>query len=459
MNAHAPQIGTSRTGPGPRVPSERSVGPLTALVAATPEQRNRAVDLLRAVAIVLVVVGHWLAVVITAQGDQVRGSSALALLAWTHPLSWLFQVMPVFFLVGGYANAASLTAHQRRGGDTGGWLFGRAVRLLRPTAVLLAVLVAVAVLARHLGADPRIVASAVWLALLPAWFLVVYLAVVLLAPVTVRAQRRGGPVALVALVLAVVAVDALRFGAGLPLVGEANYLLAWLAAHQAGVAWRDGVLPQGRSVPGVALLLGGAAAVVLLTVPGPYPVSMVAVPGEPVSNTGPPTAALLALAAAQTGAVLLAAPALDRWLRRSSAWPPVVALNARVMTVYLWHMAAVVPAAGLLLVTGLLPGPPAGSAAWFALRVPWLLVLALLLAVPVLVVGRYERPGGVPVRLGRGRGVAVVAGMLLCCLGLLASALNGADPAAPLGTSTVGLLAVAVGLLAIWSSRRGVPDR
>ena len=71
----------------------------------------------------------------------------------------------------------------------------------------------------------------------------------------------------------------------------------------------------------------------------------IAVPGEPVSNTGPPTAALLALAAAQTGAVLLAAPALDRWLRRSSAWPPVVALNARVMTVYLWHMAAVVPAA------------------------------------------------------------------------------------------------------------------
>jgi hypothetical protein len=123
-------------------------------------------------------------------------------------------------------------------------------------------------------------------------------------------------VALVALVLAVVAVDALRFGAGLPLVGEANYLLAWLAAHQAGVAWRDGVLPQGRSVPGVALLLGGAAAVVLLTVPGPYPVSMVAVPGEPVSNTGPPTAALLALAAAQTGAVLLAAPALERLAAR-----------------------------------------------------------------------------------------------------------------------------------------------
>ena len=76
--------------------------------ARTPADRERLADLLRAVAICLVVVGHWLAISVTYQDGRLSGRNALTDLAWAHPVTWLFQVMPVFFVVGGYANSASL---------------------------------------------------------------------------------------------------------------------------------------------------------------------------------------------------------------------------------------------------------------------------------------------------------------------------------------------------------------
>ena len=126
-----------------------------ALAATTPATRNRVVDLLRAGAICVVVLGHWLiAAVVVRDGELVPGH-LLELASWTHPLTWVFQVMPVFFLVGGYANAASLTSHYRKGWRARDWLVHRAARLVRPSTALILVLAAGAGLARLWGLDPR----------------------------------------------------------------------------------------------------------------------------------------------------------------------------------------------------------------------------------------------------------------------------------------------------------------
>ena len=97
----------------------------------TPPQRERYVDLLRAVAILIVVLGHWMVIVVTsATRGGVEGFSALEVLPWGRPITWLLQVMPVFFLVGGFANAASFTSHTRRGGGATEWLLDRSARLV-----------------------------------------------------------------------------------------------------------------------------------------------------------------------------------------------------------------------------------------------------------------------------------------------------------------------------------------
>ncbi|PZM89483.1 MAG: acyltransferase, partial [Actinobacteria bacterium] len=87
------------------------------LAERTPPERERVVDFLRALAIVAVVLGHWLVSVVEYDSDgRLTGRSALPDLPWAYPLTWLVQVLPLFFLVGGYANAASLGKRWGGGG-------------------------------------------------------------------------------------------------------------------------------------------------------------------------------------------------------------------------------------------------------------------------------------------------------------------------------------------------------
>ena len=80
----------------------------------------------------------------------------------------------------------------------------------------------------------------------------------------------------------------------------------------------------------------------LLTTVGPYPVAMLNVPGERLDNAAPPSLALLAVAAAQLGLILLLRGPAERWLRRPGPWQAVIAVNAVVLTVFLWHLTAAI---------------------------------------------------------------------------------------------------------------------
>ena len=360
------------------------------LAAATPAHRDRYVDLLRALAIVVVVIGHWTISAVTVDRGRLGWANVIAALPWAHPLTWLFQVMPVVFLVGGYANAASWTSHRGGGTSAAGWVRSRALRLLRPTAAFLAVLVTGYGAALALGADVQVARAAVWASAISLWFLVVYLAVTSMAPLLLAADRRWGLGGVLVLVGVVAAGDAARLLTGHAAAAGASYLAAWAAMHQLGVAWYRGALTRARW-PAFALVGGGAAALVVLTGWGPYAVTMVGgAPPPDLQNTAPPTLALLALASAQAGAVLLLRPTADRVLQRPRLWLVVVAVNAVVLTVYLWHMVPVVIAGTTLVANGALEQREVGTAAWFAWRLPWLAILAVMLVAIVAVTARWE---------------------------------------------------------------------
>ena len=76
-----------------------------ALAGRTPEARNRYVDFLRAASIGVVVIGHWLMAAAHTDSGSLELDDMLHVSPWTQWLTWAFQVMPVFFIVGGYANA------------------------------------------------------------------------------------------------------------------------------------------------------------------------------------------------------------------------------------------------------------------------------------------------------------------------------------------------------------------
>lgn len=367
--------------------------PLRQLADRTPATRNRYVDLLRAVALVLVVLGHWLVSVIEYdRHGRLTGHSALESMRWAYPLTWLFQVLPVFFIVGGFANAASLEAVRRRGGDAVNWLQDRAARLVRPTTTLILVLAVGSLVAWPLGAEPAEVRRAVWTASIPLWFLTAYLLVVALTPVMYALHRRFGAAVPLVLLGLVALGDVARLH-GHPAWGEPNYLSGWLVVHQVGFFWRDGRLPVGLR-RGLPLLVGCVLALVLLTIVGPYPLTMIDVAGTRIKNSSPPSLALLATAGTQLGVIMVLHDPVQRWLRRRRPWLVVVAANSVLLTIFLWHMTALLVVAGSLSFAGVLPTPRVDTTAWWLWRMPWLLMLSAVLAVLVAVFARIEQHRG-----------------------------------------------------------------
>jgi fucose 4-O-acetylase-like acetyltransferase len=361
------------------------------LAAHTPATRNRVVDLLRAAAIVVVVLGHWLmAAVVVRDGELVPGH-LLGLATWTHPLTWIFQVMPVFFLVGGYANARSWRSARARGMPYAAWLRARLRRLLVPVVPLLLAWLVAASVATAAGVPAGTLRTASQVALVPTWFLAAYVVVCALAPATLWLWERTGWWSVVGGTVLGCLVDLASLGTGSLAVGFANYVVVWATVHQLGYAWLDGRLAG----TGRRLLLAavGAVGVVALVWAGPYPVSMVGLDGAAVNNSYPTRVTLLFLGMLQSGLVLALEPLLARWMGRPRAWGATVVLNTRIMTLYLWHLTAMVLVIGASLLTGgvgLHVAPLTG--AWWLTRPVWWVVLAGVTLGLVALLGRFENP-------------------------------------------------------------------
>lgn len=392
------------------------------LAASTPPSRNRYVDFLRALSIMAVIFGHWTAAAPYVNSDgALTPTHVLAVSPWTRWLTWLIQVMPIFFLVGGFSNGISWQAAQRNGQTYSDWLESRLRRLVGPVLTLISAWVVIGILAHFQGVSPRMIKVGSQMALIPIWFLAVYLGVVVLVPITHSLWERFGMRSFWGLAACAVAIDAVFF-AGVHWLGWTNYLFVWSAVHQLGYAWRDGHFSDARrTLPWAA---GGLLLLVALTVLGPYPVSMVGVPGDDISNTTPPKITLLALGALQLGLLLsLQAPA-RRWLARARPWTATVLVNGMIMTIYLWHLTAmvlVIALASALGNVGLNLQP--GTRAWWAARPVWLAIFLVALVPFVLVFSRFERPGkvhGAPPAAWR-----LVFGALAVSLGNALLALDG----------------------------------
>ncbi len=383
------------------------------LAERTPATRDRYVDLLRVVSLGAVIAGHWLMAVPSPTGDGI--TNVLALLPGLQPVTWLLQVMPLFFLVGGFGHARGIASAERRGEGYADFVRARVVRLVRPAGVFLGVWFGLALAAGLAGQDAGIVRLALRTVVQPLWFLGVYLALIALAPVMLRLHRRFGAWVPVALLGAAAVVDALRWqGHAGPAV--ANLLLVWAAVHQLGYFYADGVLARHARW----LAASGLGALLLLTVAGPYPLSMVGVPGDTMSNMSPPTIALAAHALWLTGlAMLLRGPA-TRLLARARVWRVVVAANGLAMTAFLWHLSAAF-VLFLIFRTGL--GGVPGTATWWATRPLWLGAAALITAASVAVFRRFDTP--TPLSSAPGRPLPAAVGVTLCAIGMLAVSAAG----------------------------------
>ncbi|MFJ7586457.1 acyltransferase [Streptomyces sp. NPDC097617] len=377
----------------------------------TPAHRDRAIDGLRALALLAVPTGHWLLGGFTLDADgALHNASPLSALGGLAPAGWVLQMLGIFFLVGGYASALSFA---RRTGSTRAWLKGRVVRLGRPVLGVTVVWALAAPLLYAAGVPEASLRTGATLVIQPLWFVGVYVVVTALTPYCVRAARRLGGWAAAPLLVSVTVVDFLRYG---PLADSVpswlsvvNILPGWLFAYQLGVSWGERRL--GRRGAWL-LLVGGTLLFAALLAVFHYPASMVGVPGAARTNSHPPSLLVLALASAQSGAAILLRDRLAKVLARPALWAPVVVINLSAMTILCWHqtamLAAAVPGSFVGELAGLTTAPD--SAAWIAARLAWMPVFAALF----VGIARYARRFEVPPREGRGASTLrrTVAGLL-----------------------------------------------
>ncbi|WP_225838723.1 acyltransferase [Streptomyces sp. NK08204] len=354
--------------------------------AATPASRDRATDALRAYAILGVVLGHWLVTALVAQDGALRTASPLHHVPWLAPVSWLFQTLAVFFLVGGHVATRSLASAGARGETYGQWLRARLTRLLRPVVALLGLWAVVATVLLLVGTPFATVHTLLKLALSPLWFLMVFAALTAATPLLARLN----PLWPLAVVLH---VDVLRFGLhlGPSWLAWANVAAGWTVPYTLGAAWTRGELDSRRAA--WVLLLGGTAATAALVICAGYPASMVGVPGAPVSNLDPPTLAAVTFGLAQCGLALLLRDRLRRAMSHPPAWAATALVNLSAMTVYLWHQTALMATTVATLPAARLPGlhTSPDDLTWVAARLVWLPVFALALAVCWATFRTYEQ--------------------------------------------------------------------
>ncbi|WP_244631902.1 MULTISPECIES: acyltransferase family protein [unclassified Microbacterium] len=230
-------------------------------VASAPSRhasRDTGIDFVRALCVVGVVVLHSIMVGVTVSDGGPVFDNASDGTGWIAPLSWLLQVMPLFFVIGGFSG---LLAHRRmreRGGTAVGFVAGRVHRLLRPAVFTIAVVGVGLALLTISGVPADLIATAGFRYGQPLWFLGVFLLCQVLLPLLASAHEHAPFRTIGALAAASVAVDMLRAATGLDGLGFLNLAFVWMALQQLGFFLADGRIDalsrRVRAVAGIGAL-------------------------------------------------------------------------------------------------------------------------------------------------------------------------------------------------------------
>jgi peptidoglycan/LPS O-acetylase OafA/YrhL len=342
--------------------------------------RNTYVDFLRAVSLIVVVLWHWAFTIVIWEDDGPHATNPIGFTTELWLATWLLQVMPLFFYIGGYAHLTSWTRAQARGVSI--WSFtGRRLRQLAvPALSLFAVWL---VLGSVLGAvfDLTWVGRAVFLVVSPLWFIAIYLVLVALLPIAIRLHRRFDSIVIVFLAGAALAVDIARFRYDLEWLGMANMLFVWGLCHQLGFFY-DRIVALHRRIDWT-LLWAGLFGLAGLVFSGLYPGSMVGVPGER-SNMAPPSICIVALVAFQAGVVEIIRPAMQRRLAHARWQRANGLVNRFSMPLFLFHTTGMALHRAVRYAIAGERNEPTSPDLWWWLSRPFAIVGPLLFTLPVI---------------------------------------------------------------------------
>lgn len=335
------------------------------------------------------VLGHWLSAVVYYKNGQLIAHNVVGIVSGLWVTTWILQVMPVFFFIGGFSNYVAFSTIKNRNQGIRTFLYSRTSRLLRPTAVFVVVwFIIMAVLYLANQEHTQFITGNILL-FGPLWFLFVYLLIVCMTPIMHAFHLRYRIKVIIVLVALTILIDIFRFWLKLPYISYANIVFIWLLVHQLGFFYADGTLVRMPKRIYIVMALIGLIGLVILTNIGIYPRSMVGTGLEKVSNMSPPTICILVLTFWLVGIVMLLRDPVNRWLAKPKPWLTVVFANSVIMTIYLWHLSAYAITFLLLYPIGL-GRSTGGSVRWWLERPIWVVLSTIFLIVLIRLFGRFE---------------------------------------------------------------------
>lgn len=395
---------------------------MTASAQARLASRDLTLDLARVTCVLLVVVIHLLFVGVGRNPDgSLSIERTVEAQPWFAGATWVGDIMPLFFVVGGFAAMAGWRSLQRRGGDANAFVRTRLARLAHPALPLLAFLALALLAAWALGIDPALVDTVAIGIGSPLWFLAAYVLAQALAPAMIGLHERAPVRTLASLAVLATAVDLVRLVTGIELLGLPNVVIVWVAVQQLGFWMHDGWF-RSRSPWTLALIVvvGFAALWAVVPIAG-YSWSM-------LSNQYPPTVPMLVLGVVQAALLTLLHRPLSALMRTRAARAVVWSAGSRLMTIYLWHLPVIMVLVGLQLLLPM-PLPEPGSGSWWLSRIPTLLLVLGVVWLLSLWLVRYERsPSHLVDPVHPGMAVTVTA-VLLFALGPFLIMVLGLDTA------------------------------
>ncbi|MBX7451049.1 acyltransferase [Mycolicibacterium sp. 3033] len=410
--------------------------------AATSPERDRAIDVIRITALVGVVVGHTVMATSTIRDDVFVWTNLLTVSPVFQALTWVFQIMPLFFFAGVAASVQTWTP----GASWGDWLMRRCTRLYRPVFSYLAFWGVTLVVANQV-LPVHVYEPVAGISIQLLWFLGAYVLVLATVPLLARITTTVRFVATVALLYGVVAaVDLVRITVdGWSALGYLNFAM-WLIPGAFGVAYRRGLVTGPAALTTAAVAFGVNVALVAV---GPYELSLVGLEGQQLKNMTPPSLLLAGHAIMMCALAIAAAPRIGRWARRPRVWWATAIGNSGAMTLYLWHIP---PLLAVHLAFDYLGYPRFDPAARSFLVVSVLQVAIMAAAVATaFVVLRPLENGPLPLwdggRVARPGARSAAVGSLLCLAGAATLASVG------WGLKDLGLPLVAVMLCALVAAR------
>src|SRR5882757_4922253 len=409
--------------------------------ASTPADRDRAIDVIRIVSLVGVVVGHAVMATSVIAGDVFIWDNLLTTSVVFQALTWVFQIMPLFFFAG---VAASVNSY-RPGGSWGGWLLKRCTRLYRPVFYYLAFWGVALVGLKHV-LPQHVYEPVAGISIQLLWFLGAYVLMLASVPLLTRITSLPRLIAAVGVTYAVVAiVDYLRVtDPGWTALSYVNFT-AWLIPGMFGVAYRRGLLGARAALRLGVVTLGVNVALYLF---GPYQLSLVGIDAEGLRNMTPPSLLLAGHAIMLCAFAIGAAPTIARWAGRPRVWRLAVIGNTGAMTLYLWHMPVLLGVHLAFDYLGL-PRYP-GQPHFVLLSIAQLVLVALLVAAMFVVLRPLENN---PLQLWDGGSVAA-PGARSAAVGALLSIAGAATLASVgWGLKEQGLFCVSVMLGALIGAR------